>query len=91
MSTVPKITSGCSRMSSDSKTKKQRITHGLPESPRFQGCWEEQFPEGDPQACADALWRTSIGLDLADRSVLEGEVLIWRIAQQMEFQPHRPA
>jgi len=28
------------------------------------------------------LWRLCIGLDLADRTVLEAEVLIWRIAQQ---------
>jgi hypothetical protein len=28
------------------------------------------------------LWRLCIGLDLADRTVLEAEVLIWRIVQQ---------
>jgi hypothetical protein len=28
------------------------------------------------------VWRASIGLDLADRSVLEAEVLIWRIVRQ---------
>ena len=28
------------------------------------------------------LWRACIGLDLADRTVLEAEVLIWRIVQQ---------
>jgi hypothetical protein len=28
------------------------------------------------------VWRTSIGLDLADRTVLEAEVLIWRILRQ---------
>jgi hypothetical protein len=28
------------------------------------------------------VWRASIGLDLADRSVLEAEVLIWRVIQQ---------
>lgn len=61
----------------------------LPETERFEGCCEEQLPEDDPQVCADALWRASIGLDLTDRSVLEGEVLIWRIAQQMECQPRR--
>lgn len=27
-------------------------------------------------------WHISLGLDLSDRSVLEAEVLIWRIAQQ---------
>ena len=27
-------------------------------------------------------WKASIGLDLADRTVLEAEVLIWRIVQQ---------
>ena len=29
------------------------------------------------------VWRASIGLDLADRPVLEAEVLIWRIVRQM--------
>ena len=28
------------------------------------------------------VWRASIGLDLADRTVLEAEVLIWRIVRQ---------
>ncbi len=28
------------------------------------------------------LWRVCSGLDLADRTVLEAEVLIWRIVQQ---------
>ena len=28
------------------------------------------------------IWKACIGLDLADRTVLEAEVLIWRIAQQ---------
>jgi hypothetical protein len=28
------------------------------------------------------LWRVCIGLDLADRTVLEAEVLMWRIVQQ---------
>ena len=27
-------------------------------------------------------WSTSLGLDLADRTVLEAEVLIWRILQK---------
>jgi len=27
-------------------------------------------------------WRASVGLDLADRTVLEAEVLMWRILQQ---------
>jgi len=30
----------------------------------------------------DAIWRISIRLDLADRSVLEAEVLAWRILRQ---------
>jgi len=29
------------------------------------------------------VWRAAIGLDLADRPVLEAEVLIWRIVRQM--------
>jgi hypothetical protein len=28
------------------------------------------------------VWRACIGLDIADRTVLEAEVLIWRIVQQ---------
>jgi hypothetical protein len=28
------------------------------------------------------VWRASVGLDLADRTVLEAEVLMWRIARQ---------
>jgi hypothetical protein len=28
------------------------------------------------------VWRASVGLDLADRTVLEAEVLMWRILQQ---------
>jgi hypothetical protein len=28
------------------------------------------------------VWRASIGLDLADRTVLEAEVLIWRVVRQ---------
>ena len=28
------------------------------------------------------VWRASVGLDLADRTVLEAEVLIWRIVRQ---------
>ena len=27
-------------------------------------------------------WRASVGLDLTDRTVLEAEVLMWRIVQQ---------
>jgi len=30
----------------------------------------------------DAIWKTSLSLDLQDRTVLEGEVLISRIARQ---------
>jgi hypothetical protein len=67
------------------------MSPSLPEAERFASCCEEQLPEDDPQVCADALWRTAIGLDLTDRSVLEGEVLIWRIAQQMAFQQKQAA
>jgi hypothetical protein len=28
------------------------------------------------------VWRASVGLDLTDRTVLEAEVLMWRIVQQ---------
>ncbi len=30
----------------------------------------------------EAIWRTSAKLDLQDRTVLEGEILIWRIVRQ---------
>ena len=33
-------------------------------------------PEDQP------VWNASLGLDLADRTVLEAEVLIWRIVRQ---------
>lgn len=65
------------------------MSHSLPKTPRCESWWEQQLAEGDQQVCADALWRASIGLDLADRTVLEGEVLLWRIAQQLESQLHR--
>jgi len=32
------------------------------------------------------VWSASLGLDLADRPVLEAEVLIWRILQQRSMQ-----
>jgi hypothetical protein len=32
------------------------------------------------------VWSASLGLDLADRPVLEAEVLIWRIVQQRSMQ-----
>jgi hypothetical protein len=34
-------------------------------------------------------WKACIGLDLADRTVLEAEVLIWRIVQQMSGMTHQ--
>ncbi len=30
----------------------------------------------------DVTWRTAIGLDLANRPVLEAELLLWRLARQ---------
>jgi hypothetical protein len=36
-------------------------------------------------------WKACIGLDLADRTVLEAEVLIWRIVQQQSGMNHRCA
>jgi len=33
------------------------------------------------------VWSASLGLDLADRTVLEAEVLIWRILQQKSTRP----
>lgn len=36
-------------------------------------------------------WKACIGLDLADRTVLEAEVLIWRIVQQMSEMTHQCA
>ena len=38
------------------------------------------FPMPDPED--QLVWSVSLGLDLADRSVLEAEVLIWRIVRQ---------
>jgi len=41
------------------------------------------------------VWSASLGLDLADRTVLEAEVLVWRIVRQksadagsVDFQDH---
>jgi hypothetical protein len=34
------------------------------------------------------IWKACIGLDLADRPVLEAEVLIWRIVQQKSSLTH---
>jgi hypothetical protein len=38
------------------------------------------FPKSDLDD--QQVWKAYIGLDLADRTVLEAEVLIWRIVQQ---------
>ena len=38
------------------------------------------FPMPDPED--QLFWSASLGLDLADRTVLEAEVLIWRIVWQ---------
>jgi hypothetical protein len=38
------------------------------------------FPVPDPED--QQVWSASLGLDLADRTVLEAEVLIWRIVRQ---------
>jgi len=44
---------------------------------------DEGVPEkssyAQPDADLDAIWRLAVGLDLGDRSVLEAEVLMWRI------------
>jgi len=37
------------------------------------------------------IWKACIGLDLADRTVLEAEVLIWRIAQKKSLLTHQCA
>ena len=37
------------------------------------------------------VWKACIGLDLADRTVLEAEVLIWRIVQQKSALTHQCA
>jgi len=34
----------------------------------------------DPET--QQVWNASLGLDLADRTVLEAEVLVWRIVRQ---------
>ena len=33
-----------------------------------------------------AIWKTSVKLDLQDRTVLEGEVLMWHILRQLSFE-----
>ena len=38
---------------------------------------ERAFTQPDPDL--DAIWRLAVGLDLGTRSVLEAEVLLWRI------------
>jgi len=38
---------------------------------------EHQYAQPDPDL--DAIWRIAAGLDLGSRSVLEVEVLMWRI------------
>jgi hypothetical protein len=38
------------------------------------------FVMPDPED--QAVWNASLGLDLADRTVLEAEVLVWRIVRQ---------
>jgi hypothetical protein len=35
-----------------------------------------------PEPEGQEVWNASLGLDLADRTVLEAEVLIWRIVRQ---------
>ena len=42
------------------------------------------FPTPDSED--QFVWSASLGLDLADRPVLEAEVLIWRILQQRSMQ-----
>lgn len=34
-----------------------------------------------PDADLDSIWRLAVGLDLGSRSVLEAEVLMWRICK----------
>jgi hypothetical protein len=51
------------------------VSGSLPTSTDFQ------MPDLEGQQ----VWRASIGLDLADRTVLEAEVLIWRIVRQKSF------
>jgi len=41
-----------------------------------------------PDLEGQQIWRASIGLDLADRPVLEAEVLIWRIVRQKSRNPN---
>jgi|GEM_PF-5035199 len=58
--------------------KKQHvIPHLLCDLP--QPCEEQSKQDAEPCLDVHAIWRASIGLDLEDRSVLEAEVLLWRI------------
>ena len=40
-----------------------------------------------PDAELDAIWRFAVGLDLGSRSVLEAEVLLWRICKAKAISP----
>jgi hypothetical protein len=42
-------------------------------------CQENGYSQLDPDL--DDIWRLAIGLDLGNRSVLEAEVLMWRICK----------
>jgi len=53
----------------------------------LQSRWDEQ--DAGPCLDMDAIWRVSIGLDLANRTVLEAEVLSWRICFAKAYaKPH---
>ncbi len=71
------LTTGLETESPAMVEKQHPMSQPLRESLQFQSRWDEQ----DAGPCLDihAIWRVSTGLDLADRTVLEGEVLVWRI------------
>src|SRR5437667_12259773 len=47
----------------------------------------EDSDTGHPDPDLDAIWRIAAGLDLGSRSVLEAEVLMWRICTAKSMPP----
>ena len=50
-----------------------------PPSPLQKSATAEKCSYAAPDPDLDAIWRLAVGLDLGSRSVLEAEVLMWRI------------
>lgn len=52
---------------------------GAQDQPEYERPKKEPPAHPDPEL--DAIWRIAAGLDLGSRSVLEAEVLMWRICK----------